>query len=442
MKKTLFNVAFAAMFCSVAANAQIIKSYGGMALIPGTQTNSGKGMLVVADYLGTNDKDHDYEDLDEYKFTIYDTDLHEQTRFQMQTPEIPYYWWIERAVTNVTMEQFVQESYRSISPYYTNIPLSTAQELADWLTKENGEKYVAFVDRQGKQSAIRDVSYDYWNYYDFGTVAPHDYFYIENNTIFRCYVNYEVNYEPIESVYKNWDNLNWQQVGDKEKASRRTSIADCIVCDFEKTTGSYDVDDPIPLSQNIFNSDDKWEYVLVVEEPINNTSSGYKFNEDGYLYFERTQIENVGEEYDFMIINQDGTVLDKIKLEDELCDDDEFYVYRMGGKTYLKFELHDENDDHYEALYEYTASGNGLKLVHKSRLKMSPSIVNRGERVKLELGDDVSNVTVTNSAGQVMMRQNAKGNTSIDTNRLAKGVYNVSAQQHGKASKTERFIVK
>lgn len=453
MKKTLLLTALAAMLGSTSVNAQILKSYGGMAVIPGTQTNSGKSMLITADYLNTRAKgplkESDYDDdFDDYMFTVYDTNMREQTKFSITVPQIPYNYWTERAVTNVKVDDLIKEmdryAYEYAYPAYNDVTITTAEDLADYLGSYNGGKYKPFVDRQGKQSVIEDYEGNYWNYYEFGKVAPRNYYYVENNIIYRCEVYYDFDYALIESCYNNWSSLNWQKYGETQTTSMSCSLAEHTVYDFERVDGTFDMEDPIPLSQNIFNNDDKWEFVFVANMYSNvfESGSGYKFNEDGYLYFERIQTEMTGDSFDFMVVNQDGTVLNKINLEDELCDDDEFDVYRMGGKTYLKFRLHDKEGEHYEALYEYSSMGDGVKLVSKTRLKVAPSIVNRGESVKVDLGDKTSKLMVSNSAGQLLMQQNAHGNTSIDTHRLAKGVYNITVEEQGKPRKTERFIVK
>lgn len=420
---------------TTSAEAQVLKVRdGGVLVIPGSLTNSGKGMLAVA-----SDEDDD----EEVQITIYDTKMNKQTEFDFTWPRVTYTCWKEQAVTSYKLNDLliVQGENQFNIDYAEGV--STNQQLVNWLNEHRGYGYEIFKDANNVEYVIYARYYEdtFFDYSRFGQSFVRHYYKVENGIIYEVIRYFDYNYEVLDALYS--DSWNWQKVGDSWTETTDYEIAEFDVFDLDNGDGAYDRESQI-ISQNLFNNDDKWEFVLIPNAISYEVVDGFLTNEDGYIYLERRQTTS-DDDCDMLVINQDGTVLNKIKFDGRM-DDEDFDVLRMDGKTYLKVTIEDENYDDWDCLYLYDNLGNGVQKVASGRVKVSPAIVNRGEGVDVELDAKAKNssVTVTSVDGKVLMVQpvNDHNQMRIDTSRLSKGLYNVTVREQGKAHKTERFIVK
>lgn len=435
---------------ATSADAQVLKTReGGVLVIPGSLTNSGKGMLAVGSYEEPRSKGmkkesgYDDDDLEGVHITIYDTKMNKQTEFDFTLPTVTYTCWKEQAVTSYKMNDLfvVRDEQKNYMTEVTGV--TTNQELVNWLNQNWGGGYEIFKDANDVEYVIYGRYYDdtFFNYWELGASIVRRYYKVENGLLYEVYRYIDYNYEVMNNLYStSW---NYQKVGDSWTERADFELAEFDVFDLDKGDGAYDRESQV-ISQNLFNNDDKWEFVLIPDGVEFVVRDGFQTTDDGYIYLERYQTTSDGD-FDMMVINQDGTVLNKIKF-DGLMDEEDFTVLRMDGKTYLKVVIEDEDYDDWDCLYLYDNLGNGVQKVASGRVKVSPTIVNRGENVDVELDAKAKNssVTVTSADGKILMVQPVSDHNQmrIDTSRLSKGIYNVTVREQGKAHKTERFMVK
>lgn len=436
---------------ATSAEAQVLKVRdGGVLVIPGSLTNSGKGMLAVASYEESRSKGmkkesgyDDYDEMEEVHITIYDTKMNKQTEFDFTWPRVTYTCWQEQAVTSYKLNDLliVQGENQFNIDYAEGV--STNQQLVNWLNQNWENSFAIFKDANNVEYVINtrypeNTFFEYWRY---GELLVRHFYKVENGIVYEVNRYFDYNYEVLDALYS--DSWNWQKVGDSWTETSDFELAEFGVFDLDNGDGAYDRESQV-ISQNLFNNDDKWEFVLIPDEVESVAPDGFLTNEDGYIYLERRQRTSDGD-CDMLVINQDGTVLNKIKFDGRM-DDEDFDVLRMDGKTYLKVTVEDEDYHDWDCLYLYDNLGNGVQKVASGRVKVSPAIVNRGEGVNVELDAKAKNssVTVTSADGKILMVQpvNDHNQMRIDTSRLSKGLYNVTVREQGKAHKTERFIVK
>ncbi|MCD8303772.1 MAG: T9SS type A sorting domain-containing protein [Prevotellaceae bacterium] len=187
-------------------------------------------------------------------------------------------------------------------------------------------------------------------------------------------------------------------------------------------TNNSGEDFEIYLSQTLFNQDDKWEWVALVE------------NEDG--------------KYAGLKVMQEGDV--------ELCslDFDTEYsrlylqIWLLDDKVYLVVEL----EYPYDGLIFYQINSGeeaSIKYVGKVKgLSISPTILERSTPVTIEFVDDTEathKVTVTSASGQVVQRLTvAAGQTSVslNTSSWGKGMNIVTTKNSNNETESCKLIVK
>lgn len=467
MKHIVLSAASVAILSLAAAgaNAQILKSYGGMVAIPGSVTTDGKAMFATAEYLGesntqgsryvSNESDYDDDNDDRFHISIYNTRLQKQTEFDFQLPRLEYSYHTERAVTDTKITDLVCEVYHNdyIMSYVGEEEFTSFEQFVTYISSYLGFTPYVFVASDGQLAVTRNEEYLFYDYWRFGKLFPRVYYrYYKDEygwTFIKEFtVEYEMDWEKMDSIYANFENYSWQKVGESHIGHFNTRFAHYHLYNLDRSASGASLEmEDVPFSQNVFNSDDNWEYAVVRETYHEDLVGELETDENGYICLSRTANENPADtDFDLMIVSHDGTVLNKIKFGYDLCNgsEDAFEVYIMDGKTYLLMALHDDEGEHYSALYEYSAFTSDLNLVQMTRQKVAASVVSRGESVKLDLGNGTSNLKVTNMAGQTLMQHKASGETSIETGSLASGVYNITVSNDckGMAPKTQRFVVK
>lgn len=207
-----------------------------------------------------------------------------------------------------------------------------------------------------------------------------------------------------------------------------------------------------PLSQTLFNNDDKYEYLEVVFKQCTEKEENDR-DFDGMIDEEITNIYNkiIG----FKIVQDDGTVLQTINIEPyNLYVGNEpsyrfrehMYLYTINGKNYFGYF-----DEDY-TFYSINNDGGSSGIIHKvgSPIKVSvrPTIVNRNEPISVALdGDNAesSRVTVNDASGRTVYRTTipaGQKQTNIDTSKFGNGLNVVTVQRNGSKVDSHKVIVK
>lgn len=209
------------------------------------------------------------------------------------------------------------------------------------------------------------------------------------------------------------------------------------------------------LSQNLFNNDDKYEFLLpelaVFERSSYSDWSGIQTTE--YVY------EPIG----YKIVSEDGTVLYRLMINEAKDNDMRCYAYVMslGDKNYLVVESYKrvynnsygtyDYSDEVTRFYEIKKDGSGIQKVREMRggMNIRPTVANRDEQITITLNEENSNVArelvVTGVNGQLVERRDipaGENSVQIPASMLRSGMYNFTLQQKGQVVDNGKVIVK
>ncbi len=195
-------------------------------------------------------------------------------------------------------------------------------------------------------------------------------------------------------------------------------------------------DDDANLSQTLFNTDEKFEYIRMDydgEDVSEHDSDGDGVMDRRSIY----RSNRIG----FSIVQEDGTVLQSVKGD----YDDDFMVLKMDGKVYLVAEREGENDENYAVFFLIDKKANSIKQVNMlPSMKVRPSVADRDQQVTVDLEGDAREIQVVNAAGQTIKRipvGEGQRQVVFNTRGLNSGVNMVHARGKGK-DVTRKFIIK
>lgn len=219
------------------------------------------------------------------------------------------------------------------------------------------------------------------------------------------------------------------------------------------------------LTQTLFNTDDKYEYLLPLYEwgqPRDtfywetSWNGGYEYEYDYVMvdyyskeYLKRRLYYSVPTSVTTRVMSDDGTVLHTIpgSVED---------VFLLGGKTYLVASEATEEDDHgYTTAYRITFyelgdTPNSIKAVRtEESVKFYPRLARRNESVTIETdaatAGQAREVRITSIDGRLVDRVNlpvGETRAQVGTSRLNGGLYNFTVFANGKKLDNGKIVVK
>ena len=164
---------------------------------------------------------------------------------------------------------------------------------------------------------------DYYGYEQYGETYPDHYFYWNpsDGYIYRRDFSYTTAYT---GEWETIEDYSWQG----------GNIMDYDFLDYDD--GSYP-DWSFSLSQTLFNTDEKFEYLVPAYEEYDGVTGEYDRDYDGVID-QRTiyyGVRTVG----FSIVNEDGKTLQTVRTDGDLANP---FIMKIGGKLYLGFDTGDE----------------------------------------------------------------------------------------------------
>lgn len=250
------------------------------------------------------------------------------------------------------------------------------------------------------------------------------------------FIEYNVNRYPKYS--------DWQVTGE----TVNTDI------DVPKTLWISDYDVSVPgddigcvLTQSLFNSDDKYEYLVAVYE-LNGEPSD---NID--------QLDGVWQGNEYICIKRRLTY-NCTCVRNDVCSEDGQVVaslpggyingvFLFGGKTYINIHQSGGDKGGASVIYEINPQSNSVKAVHAGTVKIFPRAAGRGESITVETGAGTAGmrreVVVTAIDGRVVTRvaiPSGETTTRINTSRMGGGVYNFTVVADGKKLENGKIIIR
>ena len=234
----------------------------------------------------------------------------------------------------------------------------------------------------------------------------------------------------------------------QSEAFRTINWVDINFLDMRKDISHYYSDAPILLTQNLFNDDEKYEYIVpkyrLEEERVEERSGVTGPIEDvyiyGYCYITGIEVRSENENVIFSIdFNRE---YENIRCRVVLWED----------KTYLAFSHWDWEEYAYTStfyLLKREASNISVKKVENiGSLKLLPSFARKNTMVTIDLGEYTKEsdgmLFVTDINGKTIYSKSiASGMNSIQipTNNFSSGLYIVSFKSAGNTYETAKLIV-
>jgi hypothetical protein len=213
--------------------------------------------------------------------------------------------------------------------------------------------------------------------------------------------------------------------------------------------------DGICLSQTLFNTDDKYEYLSFPDELSEEFDFGSTpdYHESG-TYTENNTFYQVSLYKSFNIMSEDGTILQTVTFPNgfEMMEWVTAQIIQLSGEFYILCQG-EMNDNATLLIYKLNRSSVGASVEQVcAPIKASafPSIANRNQMITIQLSGDNAdnsrtNLQVIDMQGKVLNQQTipaGQTRTTIPANRLSNGMNLIKITQGSKNIGTEKVIVK
>lgn len=233
--------------------------------------------------------------------------------------------------------------------------------------------------------------------------------------------------------------FNEVSIYDEDMNLIKTISSKCII-PFQYTD-AYRQACRIPASQDLFNNDDKYEFI---------TAASYY--SDGGHYDESTKITGLS------IVQDDGTVLASIPFNDGYRLEVQYYgdfdglpvsILHLGNKYYLSVQLCNDNSSILR-LYSFERGKicTSLKKVRDTpRMKVTPTLPQKNESIKIDLSDMKSpnKLSVVDTNGKVYFTrsiQSGQTNVELSTSGMPAGMYIIRVTDGNKEVDNCRVIIR
>lgn len=342
MKRTLLASAFAVMALAASAQvSEVTKVKGdGFGFIPKSLTTTG----VITPY-STIGVEYHGNDNQTAEFTVYDASFNVAKTFSYEpkvfkAKRVPMKALADFKTKEVLDKGYEKESFRPVFGVYDYekgflVPVTTMDEFKAAIAKMlSGETVDFFTDDNGNFAfrLLNDKLYiDGWG--DDGVRVRESFFYSVNNRLYRVE-------NLVKLVEVDTSNLAWKE--DDSRKSDEIKITESI---YQTEVYDYDVNcnesSDVYLSQNVFNNDDKYEYLVKsyreVSKPTDPTGSyqpgliSINGIENGKIVLTKDVQDMYYESY-LVVKDEDGK--DLFTVPNGGYKDD-FTIYRANGKTFI-----------------------------------------------------------------------------------------------------------
>ena len=345
MKRTLLALALAVMALAASAQvSEVTKVKGdGFDFIPKSLTTTG----IITPY-STIGVEYHGNDNQTAEFTVYDASFNVAKTFSYEPKVFTAKRMLKKAWADYKTKKIINtgyenEYYRSVDGVYDYekgflIPITTMDEFKAAVAKMIGEEKVDFFTDDNGNFAFRLAS----DRLNVGKSGKDD-FRVEED--FSYYNSSDNKLHKVKALLKSIEfdtsNLDWKD-GDSS-ASYEITVGERI---FQTEVYDYDVNcnesSDVYLSQNVFNNDDKYEYLVQsyreVSTPTDPTGSyqpgliGISGIENGKAVL-TTEVQDKYYESYLAVKNEDGKEL--FTVPNSRYYKDVFTIYRANGKTYI-----------------------------------------------------------------------------------------------------------
>ena len=403
MKRTLLASALAVMALAASAQvSEVTKMKGdGFGFIPKSLTTTG----VITPYSTIGVENHSNEN-QTAEFTVYDASFNVAKTFSYEPKEFKNKVVRMKALADFKTKQILDKGYEeqywgSVYGVYDTdkgflIPVTTMAEFKAAIAKMMDKHTVDFfTDDNGNFAFHLD---DDWlrivSSFDPITVSE-SYFYYNSSDNKLYSVKNLTKIVEVDTPSLDWK-VDETQESHEYKWAESVHAIEVQDYDANCNEGSHEY-----LSQNVFNNDDKYEYLVKtykeVSAPTNSTRSisacPVEGIEDGKIVFVK-DVEDKYYEPCLVVKDEDGKELFSVSTVDYIGDT--FTIYRANGKTYFGTEEYLGN-----SLYQYV-----IYLIDKTDTSITE--LARTQAVKSAKTFNMAGMQVGKNAKGLVIQQDGK----------------------------------
>lgn len=274
--------------------------------------------------------------------------------------------------------------------------------------------------------------------------------------------DYRINYRE-ENIYAEdevtFEYGEWVEVERSEYSHPQTYSIGFTNYDANHTNDyMFDTGDGICLTQTLFNSDNKYEYLYFPHELTEEYT--YDYNEPTTDHYESgTYTEDkIFYQYplykSFNIMSEDGTILQTVTFPNgfEMIEYVTAQIIQLAGEFYILCQG-EMNDNATLLIYKINRSSVGASVEQVCapiKVGAFPSIANRNQMITIQLsgdnaGNSRTNLQVVDMQGKVLNQQTipaGQTSTTIPAHRLSNGMNLIKITQGSKTIGTEKVIIK
>lgn len=374
----------------------------------------------------------------------YTTYLYQIYLFNEETQEGYYTYDVPASWTENDMKTYLENQYEKTIVSVTPHP-------------EGG--WVFVYDMEMYQPDGSDA-YNYFMVDTYGKQYPERAYLWQNGFLY----DYNINYND-ESVYAE-DEVTveygeWVETGTETYEHTQDERIGFLDYDSQSIGGDIDgFGDGICLSQTLFNTDDKYEYLSFPHE----LSEEYEY--DGgpiappYDHYESCTYTEPKTFYQyslyksFNIMSEDGTILQTVTFPNgfEMTESVTAQIIQLSGEFYILCQG-EMNDNETLLIYKINRSSVGASVEQVCapiKVGAFPSVANRNQMITIQLSGDnagsrQTNLQVVDMQGKVLNQQTipaGQTTTTIPAHRLSNGMNLIKITQGNKIIGTEKVIVK
>ena len=231
---------------------------------------------------------------------------------------------------------------------------------------------------------------------------------------------------------KSTDGTNWQfDYSDDSNSGYEPTLLSFVYRDVDN---SYYPTSRVMISQNLFNSDDKWEYIVADVDFMDTPDKGSEYSDDDKTYRHITRIKVIK---GFKIMNQDGTELAYCKVPDNnknsqfTIDIQGYYIAKIDGMLYMSTlekvgHKDDYRTDYHYGLYLINPVTSSVQAIGRVSARMSVSSTDQTINVNVSDAAADESVSVTGMDGKLIGRAQASESISFPIPDSGSGIYSIT----------------
>ena len=354
--------------------------------------------------------------------------------------------------------------------YYTyDVPASwTENDMKTYLENQDEKTIVSVTPHpEGGWVFVYDMemyqpdgsdAYNYFMVDTYGKQYPRYTYLWQNGFLY----DYQISYRE-ENIYAEdevtFEYGEWVETGTETYEHTQDERIGFLDYDSQSIGGDIDgYGDGICLSQTLFNTDNKYEYLSFPHELSEEYDYGY--NEptpDHYesgTYTENKKFYQYSLYKSFNVMSEDGTILQTVTFPNgfEMTEFVTAQIIQLAGEFYILCQG-EMNDNETLLIYKINRSSVGASVEQVCapiKVGAFPSIANRNQMITIQLSGDnagsrQTNLQVVDMQGKVLNQQTipaGQTSTTIPAHRLSNGMNLIKITQGSKTIGTEKVIVK